>query len=144
MSNYGYELNSYSVETYKHLDDIANNVIKNGVGIDLSAIPDDVVKYEITSENDEIIFNYYLDNNKDMDFAPSASMTVKLSNDFIIISKKPNYYSEEEYVKSIRFAFYYSSVLVGVLALIIIMVVFHIGCDISYFISKSHKNKNLS
>ena len=144
MSNHGYELNSYSMKAYEHLDEIANNVIKKGVGIDLSALPDDVVRYEITSENDEIIFKYYLDNNKDMWFATSANMTVKLSNDFSIISKEQNFSSKEEYVKNIKIAISFYSIAIGIFAWFIIMVLSLIGCIISAFISKSHKNKNLS
>ena len=144
MSKHGYELNSYSVETYEHLDEIANNVIKNGVGIDLSALPDDVINYEITSENGKIIFKYYLDNNKDMEFAVPANMTVELSNDFNIISKKPNYSSEEEYVKSIKFTIGLCSIMIGFFAWFIVIIVSLIGCTIGAFISQQHKNKNLS
>ncbi len=144
MSNYGYELNLYSVETYEYLDEIANNVIKKGVGIDLLSLPDDVVKYEITTENDEIIFKYYLDNNKDMAYAVSANMTVKLSNDFSIISKKPNYSSEEEYVKSIKYDIGRDSILIGFFAWAIIMCLILIGGTIGAYISRSHKSKNLS
>lgn len=144
MSKHGHELNSYSVEAYEHLDEIANNVINKGVGIDLSALPDDVVNYEITSKNGEIIFKYYLDNNKDMKFAVSANMTVKLSNDFSIISKKPNYSSEEQYVKSIKFTIGFCSIMIGFFAWFIVMIVSLIGCTIGAFISLSHQNKNLS
>lgn len=144
MSNHGYELNSYSVKVYEHLDEIANNVITKGVGIDLSALPNDVINYEITTENNEIIFKYYLDNNKDMEFVVSANMTVKLSNDFSIISKKSNYSSEEEYVKSIKFTIGFCSIMFGFFTGFIIMILSLIGCTIGAVISKSHKSKNLS
>ena len=135
MANYGYALNSYSVEAYEHLDEIANNVITKGVGIDLSELPDDVVKYEITAEGDEIIFKYYLDNNKDMVFAASANMTVKLSNDFSIISKKPNSSSEEEYVKSVKRSILMSSAIIGCFIWIIIAFGSTIVCTIIAFLS---------
>ena len=149
MSNYGYELNSYSVKTYEHLGEIANDVVKKGVGIDLSALPDDVVKYEITSENNEIIFKYYLDNNKDMVFASSANMTVKLSNDFSIISKETNYSSEEEYVKDVKFCIYFSIFFLSTIVVFVTWFILMILCltvfkIVAFILSKSHKNKNLS
>lgn len=144
MSKYEYELNSYSVETYEHLDEIANNVIKKGVGIDVFALPDDVIEYKITSTNDEIIFEIYLDNNKDMRFADSANMTVKMLKDYTITSKWPNYSSEEEYVENIKFLIGLNSFVSGILAWIIILVVILIVCEIGIIISASHKNQNLS
>ena len=144
MHNYGYELNSYSTETYNHLNEIANNVIKNGVGIDLSEIPDDVIKYEITGEKDKIIFKYYLNNTNGMYLAPSANMTIELSNDFTIISKKSNYFSKEKYVKNIKHQINLYSLLIGSGIFIIAMIIISICCTIGSFISQSHKNQNLS
>lgn len=145
ISNYEHELNSYSVEAYEHLNEIANTVIVKGVGIDLLALPEMMVfNYEITAKNDEIIFTYYLDNNDGMQFAVSAAMTVKLSNDFSIISKKPNCSSEEEYVKGIKFAIGFCSFFIGVFAWFIVIVIIWIGCIIAVHISELHKNKNLS
>ena len=54
------ELNSYSESTYQYLDEIADNVIQEGVGINLLALPEDVVKYEITSQDNGVVFKYYL------------------------------------------------------------------------------------
>ena len=72
-AKYGYELGLYKESTYNYLYKIAENVIQEGKGLNLSAIPDDVVKYEIIYEGDEIIFKYYLDNNKDAKLAKSAA-----------------------------------------------------------------------
>lgn len=88
-----YEFAEYSAETYEYLDEIADTVIQPGIGINLAKLPDDVVEYEIKSEDDEIVFYYRLDNNSFL--APSAGMTVKLSNNCNIISKKPNIASEK-------------------------------------------------
>lgn len=142
MSNHGYELNSYFAETYEYLDEIANNVIKEGVGIDLLALPDDIEKYEITSENDEIIFKYYL-NNKDMELADPANMTVKLFNDFSVISKEPNYSSEEDYVKNVKLDIVKSSVVTGLLSWLAFILLSILVLSICAFISQSRKNKNL-
>lgn len=144
MSKPGNKLNLYSTKTYEHLNEIANNVIKEGVGIDLSAIADDVVNYEITGNNNRIIFKYYLDNNKDLEFAVSANMTIELSNEFNIISKKPDYSSEKEFVKRLNLSIKIASLSIGFLTSVIIMFVIIIGCTIGAYISRSHKRKNLS
>lgn len=137
------ELNSYSESTYQYLDEIADNVIQEGVGIDLMALPDDVVKYEVTYENNEIIFKYYFDNNKDKEFAESANMTVKLSNNYEIISKQPNYSSEEDYVGNIKFVMALFSFMIGMLSAIAFMISGLIICTIIACISKVNKNKNM-
>ena len=106
MHNHGERLfETYSESAYNYLDEIADNVIEKD-GINVDAIPDDVVKYEITNKDDEIIFEYSIDNNKGKKFATSASMTVTLSKNFEILSKKPNYSSKEEYVQRHKMAFY--------------------------------------
>lgn len=144
LSKHGNELDSYSESTYQYLDEIADNVIQEGVGIDLLALPDDVVKYEITIENNEVIFKYYLDNNKGMEFAVSANMTVELSDNYEIISKKPNYSSEEDYISNIKFAMIFLSIMRGVLIWIGVMLVSFVGITIGAFVSKANKEKNLS
>jgi len=144
LSKYGNELDSYSESTYQYLDEIADNVIQKEVGINLLALPDDVVKYEIISENNEVIFKYYLDNNIDSEFAVSANMTVELSDNFEIISKKPNYSSEEDYISNIKGAMIFLSIMIGVLIWIVVMLVALVGITIAAFISKANKNKNLS
>ena len=144
LSKHGNELDSYSESTYQYLDEIADNVIQEGVGINLLALPDAVVKYEITSENDEVIFKYYLDNNKDSEFAVSANMTVELSDNYEIISKKPNYSSEEDYISNIKFAMIFLSIMIGVVIWIAVMFIALIGATIVAFVSKANKNKKLS
>ncbi len=126
MSMYGENLESYSESTYKYLDDIADNVIGEA-GINLAEIPD-IVEYDITYKGGEIIFNYSIDNNKEKEFATSASMTVTLSKDFKILSKKPNFSSKEAYVikheklfYSIIFAYgFLTWILIGIVAIAII------------------------
>ena len=101
LTKYKNELNSYSESTYQHLNEIADNVIQEGGNINLLALPDDVVKSEINTQDGITIFKFYLDNNSGMEFADSAYMTVKLSNNFII-SKESNYSSEEVYISNIK------------------------------------------
>lgn len=143
-SKHEYALNSYSASAYEYLEEIANNVITEEVGINLLAIPNDVVKYEISHEDNEIIFKYYLDNNKDIEFAPSATMTIKLSNNFNIISKEPNYSSEEEYVKSVKSSITFLSVGYGFISWVVIWIILLIVMLIGGFVSQARKYKNLS
>ena len=101
LTKYKNELDSYSESTYQHLNEIADNVIQEGGNINLLALPDDVTKFEINTQDGITIFKFYLDNNSGMEFADSAYMTVKLSNNFII-SKESNYSSEEVYISNIK------------------------------------------
>ena len=101
LTKYKNELDSYSESTYQHLNEIADNVIQEGGNINLLALPDDVTKFEINTQDGITIFKFYLDNNSGMEFADSAYITVKLSNNFII-SKESNYSSEEVYISNIK------------------------------------------
>ena len=57
MHNHGEDLEVYSENAYKYLDEIADSVIgKNGINV--AAIPEDVVKYEITYKNGETICTF--------------------------------------------------------------------------------------
>ena len=113
LPKYKNELDSYSESTYQHLNEIADNVIQEGGNINLLALPDDVVKSEINTQDGITIFKFYLDNNSGMEFADSAYMTVKLSNNFII-SKESNYSSEEVYISNIKENMEMSSVDFGI------------------------------
>ena len=112
LPKYKNELDSYSESTYQHLNEIADNVIQEGGNINLLALPDDVTKFEINTQDGITIFKFYLDNNSGMEFADSAYMTVKLSNNFII-SKESNYSSEEVYISNIKKNMWMSSFDIG-------------------------------
>ena len=144
MSEHGHELNSFSEDNNKYLDEIANNVIQEGIGIDLSSIPEDIREYEITKENDGIIFKYYLDNDKDMTYAVSANMTVELSDDFNIISKKTNYSSKEDYQNDVKIVMIFTSIMIGVLIWLVTIVLVVFTCEIIAHVSKAKKNRSLS
>lgn len=147
MHNHGEDLEAYSENAYEYLDEIADNVIGKD-GINVAAIPEDVVEYEITYKDGEIVFKYSLDNNKDKEFATSASMTVTLSKDFEVLSKEPNFSSKEEYVKIHKINFYLCVPIFGALvwlglefATLILMVV---AFPISVLHKKKYMKKNLS
>lgn len=134
---HGGYLDTYSESAYKYLDEIADNVIEKE-GINVAAIPDDIVKYEITYKDDRIIFKYSLDNNKGKEFATSASMTLILSKDFEILSREPNFSSKEEYEKIHKGNFYASiyqySLIIWVIMFLIIffIMVFAIAIYMEY------------
>lgn len=143
---YAYELDSYSESTYQYLNEIADNVISEGQGVDLTAIPSDVVKYEIVREDGIITFKYSLDNNKGMQFATSAHMTVELSENFDIVSKHPSDMSEEQYVRDIKVTMALMAFVLGLLITVLISFAAVIGSTIAAGISSIKKNKarNLS
>ena len=146
VNKYEYEFDSYSEEDYEYLEKIAKNVVKDGESINLSAsaIPEDVAYYEITANNNEIILKLGLENNKDKVFAPSAYITIKISNKFDIISKKTNFSSKQEYVRYIKREIVGTSTSSGFMAFIVvafIITIFDIlGSTISDK-SKSHKKE---
>ena len=138
MNNHGEDLEAYSESAYKYLDEIADNVIGKD-GINVAEIPEDVVEYEITYKDGEIIFKYSLDNNKGKEFATSASMTVTLSKDFEVLSKEPNFSSKDEYVKSHKIVFYIWVPIFGLLTWMVMWVASCIVMAVAIPISMVHK-----
>lgn len=142
MHNHNEDLEAYSESAYKYLDEIADNVIGED-GINVVAIPEDVVEYEITYKDGELIFKYSLDNNKGKKFATSASMTVTLSKDFEVLSKKPNFSSKKEYVIIHKISIYIGILMSGVLTWCVMGVVSCIVMFVAMPISKIHKKKDM-
>lgn len=142
MYNHGEDLEAYSESAYKYLYEIADNVIGKD-GIKEAAIPEDVVEYEITYKDGEIIFKYSLDNNKGKKFATSASMIVTLSKDFEVLSKEPNYSSKEEYIKIHKIVFYICIPIFGVLTWMVMAVASCIVMAVAIPISMVHKKKDM-
>lgn len=140
MYKHGEEVEAYSETAYQYLDEVATKVIHKNKGIDEAAIPKDVVAYEITKENDEITFEYYLDNNKGKDWATSASMTILLSEDFEVVKKEPNYSSREEYVEKHKGILISMSI---ISAGVVILIAYFVG-SIIFVSSKTHKTKQES
>ncbi len=123
---------------YEYLDEIADNVIGKD-GINLAEIPEDVVKYEINYKDDEIIFKYSFDNNKEKIYATSASMTVTLSKDFEVLSKDPNFSSKDEYVKTHKSGLYFIVILYALCTCMVLGLVSFIVILVAIPISKLHK-----
>lgn len=144
MHNHSVDLETYSESAYEYLDEIANNVIGED-GINIAAIPEDVVEYEITYKDEvgEIIFKYSLDNNKEKEWATSASMTVTLSKDFEVLSKKPNFSSKEEYAKIHKIRFFSDVAIFGIVTWMVIALVSLILIEDLILISKAHKKKDM-
>lgn len=105
-------LNSYSEETYQYLNKIAEKTIAVGEGIDILEIlnyedPEKedapkVIRCEILYVGEDIILEYSLDNNEGINFAYQASMQIKLSKELKVMSRKPNFSSEEEYIEAVK------------------------------------------
>lgn len=143
VHNYTEDLEAYYESAYKYLYEIADNVIERD-GIKEAAIPEDVVEYEITYKDGEIIFKYCLDNSKEKEFVTSASMTVTLSEDFKVLSKKPNFSSKEEYVKRHKIAYYiFVPMVLGALIWIVMAIVGFIVSLVAIPISKMHKKRDM-
>lgn len=142
MYNYGENLEAYSESAYEYLDEIANNVI-GPEGIHEAAIPEDVVEYEITYEDGEIVFNYSLDNNEGKKFATSASMTITLSKDFEVLNKEPNFPSKEKYVEFHKIGVYIFTFMLGLETSLLMAFVSVIAMAVANLISKIHKKKDM-
>lgn len=110
-------------------------------GFNILTIPKDV-KYDISRKDDDIILQYYLDNNEGKEWATSASLTIILSDKGEILSKVPNYSSKEEYISAHKIEVTAESVWYGFFSCIIILVVFGIGCVIATLISKINKERD--
>lgn len=142
MHNHGEDLEAYDESAYKYLDEIADNVIGKD-GINEAAIPEDVVEYEIIYTDGEIIFKYSLDNNKGKEFATSASMTVTLSKDFEVLSKKPNFSSKEEYIKEHKIGLYFLCLMFGILTYSVISLVIMLVMTAAEIISEKNKKRDM-
>lgn len=131
-------LNSYDADAYEYLYEIAENCIVDGKGIVESAIPEDVIEYDIHKTKDGITFKYILGNNEGIELASQAVMSIELSNSYEILSQKPNYSSEEEYVKVIKGRIKYNTSFLAVLtAGVILLIILFIAA-----ISEKKKKKN--
>lgn len=144
ISEHRNDLNAYSDTTYKYLDEIADNVIHEGVGIDILALPDDVVKCELIKENKSTVFRYYLENNNsDKEIVISAYMTVVLSDELEIISKTPNCSSEEDYKGKVKNVILFRAIVEITMVWIAFIVVILIILTMIAVASKAKKDRDL-
>ena len=102
VSMYEYELDAYPEDAYNQLNEIADNLVIEGVGIN-SEVLSKIDNYDIKEQNGNIIITYSVKNKTNSFISPSrVNMTLKLSSDFHIISRNPDFSSEEDYSKHIK------------------------------------------
>ncbi len=102
VSMHEYKLDVYPEDAYKQLNEIADNLVIEGVGInkEVAAKIDD---YDKKEQNGNIIITYSVTNKTNSFISPSrVNMTLKLSSDFHIISRNPDFSSDEDYSKYIK------------------------------------------
>lgn len=104
----------YSEKSYEYLNKIADNIINEDVGINVALIPLDITEYEITYKNEEIVFRYQLDN-RGREWSTPASMEIKLSENFEILKREPNFHSQEEYVHAYIVKLYGGFMILGLI-----------------------------
>ena len=105
-----------------------------------------IVRYKFIEMAALYVINrkYYLDNNKDAKLAKSASMTVVMSNEIEIISKTPNYSSENEFRHCVEENMMTFCLIMGGAMSTIFLIVAYLVCVIVAWISYYNKTKNLS
>lgn len=94
---------------YAYLDEIDRQIVISEEGINMATMPKDIIEYEISYQDNGIIFKYSVKNNIiKNNLVPSVlKETVTLSKDFRILSKENNLASKEEREKiSEQFAAY--------------------------------------
>ena len=101
MHDHGYVLDLYTSETYEELNQIAEAVITENVGIDLSKLPKNISSYKLNYENDEFTFEFWIDDEDISKYQPNKYMKVQLSNDYMILYRHSPYSSEDEYTNKV-------------------------------------------
>lgn len=139
------ELASYNESRVasERLEEIVDDVIEENKGIDLLALPKDVITYEVIKKDNDVIFKCSMHNAKDMFFVSNASAEVKLSPNYEIISKKIIYSSEEEFIDDVMSNMIFMA---GVIAAVGFVIIFFVGlpcCSLAANISKKRKFKNM-
>ena len=131
VSMYEYELNAYPEDEYKELNEIADNLVIEGVGINSDVLPR-IDNYN--KENDNIIITYSVTRKSDSFIFPSkVSMTLKLSSDFHIISKESICSSKEVYSKAIKNTMIAISLGIGIVPTLVLAILF------VFFVGKIYK-----
>ncbi len=139
ISMYEYELNAYPEDAYKKLNEIADNLVIEGVGIN-SEVSSKIDDYDRKEQNDNIIITYSVPNKTNSFISPSrVNMTLKLSSDFHILSKNPDFASEQDYSKYIKSQITITSIAIAASITLFLFVI----CIILQFKSiKKKKNDN--
>lgn len=134
-------------KSYDYLYEIAENAINEGIGIDITKIPENV-KYNIYSNKENIIFKFYCDSDED---GINEDMEIILSKDLKIISSyskiieqqelKNNPVSIELIMKTLQIIL---PLLIGNIGALIIIFIFSIICFISIIKKELQSKKELS
>ncbi len=123
------ELDLYTEKQLEYLYQIPDRVIGEN-GINLKEMPNDVYEYEIIYNNDEIIFKFGIKHGE--------RITVKMTKELEVLSKNPDFKSNEEYVKAVRNGSYAFGFTMSLILVFFIGVMFIIVYDFSKI--KKHKN----
>ena len=116
---YEYELNIYPEDSVNKVEEISNNLIIEGTKIDLEDLAE-VDEYEIVKDNDNIIITYSYKNKRLSAFSPiNIEMTLKLSNDYHIISKEATFSSREDYSEYIKQQMIKMSLVIGIIVAVL-------------------------
>lgn len=134
------KFNSYSPATYERLNQIADDVIMKGVGIDIDAIPNDVESYNITYGKKTITFQYCLKYDEELLYELSKEMVIELSKDYEIISKASPYDSENRYTQALKFHAWLDSCFLGIVHILILFILFLVCGGFTARISQRRKN----
>ena len=130
----------------KYLEEIADNVIGKD-GINVAKIPDNV-KYEISDRNNEIVFTYDLESSKEREFTTGLGMSITLSKNGKVLSKEPNYFSKNEYIRTRTCGYIILIPLLGALTCggisVSCVILMGFAVIISVIHKKIDKEKNLS
>lgn len=140
MNKYSYELDTYSETTNEYLEEIANEVIKEGSSFNLSAMPKDVADYNVTFDGNHIEFNYVLKN--DLTYAPSAHMVMTLSKDFRILQQSFSYNSEKQYKEMTETNISEKSSTIFTLSFAGLLACYMISFIIAMEVSEHHKKRD--
>lgn len=134
-------------KSYDYLYEIAENAINEGIGIDITTIPENV-KYNIYSDKENIIFKFYCDSDED---GINEDMEIILSKDLKIISSYSKIIEQQELKNNparIELAIKTSQItlplLIGLIGGLIIIFIFLIICLISTIKKKLQSEKKLS
>ncbi len=124
VSMYEYELNAYPEDAYKELNEIADSLVIEGVGINSEELSK-INNCKIREENGNIIITYSV-RRKTNSFISSSKvfMTLKLSSDFRILSKESICSSKEVYSKVIKNTIITISLVIGIVLTCILAIIF--------------------
>lgn len=151
LSNLYYE----EEEKYNFLETLEDDVIVEGIGINIKEIPNDKVAYKIYNNENNVIFYYHLkEDNSSSSRNRNDSVTITLSEDFYILDEEYDFVhvhqSLSDYIYDYRKMVNYISILLGILFVFIFFLVIFILFQLSkitidtiYFKTKKSYKKSI-